>query len=287
MQYLSPSSISQWRKDKREFFLKYMAKAPRLPQTCPMSVGSAFDAYVKSDLANQLGMDCDFEALFESQVEEEHRDFALVAGKRCWDAYRALGGMSDLFVEISDARPVMEDKIQKTINGVVLLGKPDLYWDGWVLDWKVNGFCAKSGASPKKGYKNLRGEWYGRGQAPGPHKDYNYLRQCCFSETNELWALQTCIYGWLVSGFRVPINVGIDQLACEIEGKGRGIRLAQFRGTISIKYQERLFEEISEIWEIVNSQERMAEFIPIEEQEMLMRSAENPDLWFESATRET
>ena len=49
---LSYSSLSLWEKDIDEFYAKYLSDhaAPRLPQTPPMAVGSAFDAEVKAAL---------------------------------------------------------------------------------------------------------------------------------------------------------------------------------------------------------------------------------------------
>ena len=47
--YISPSALKLFEKNPTEYYLKYLADAhpPRSPQTQPMSVGSAFDAFVK------------------------------------------------------------------------------------------------------------------------------------------------------------------------------------------------------------------------------------------------
>ena len=48
--YLSYSSLTTLEKNSEEFFIKHLAetRAPKVPQERPASVGSAFDAYVKS-----------------------------------------------------------------------------------------------------------------------------------------------------------------------------------------------------------------------------------------------
>ena len=73
MRYLSPTSLSTWKKcvdagDMTEFFIRYLAdkRPPRPPQTIPMAVGSAFDAYVKCYIMDRLGIKGEgFDVLFE------------------------------------------------------------------------------------------------------------------------------------------------------------------------------------------------------------------------------
>ena len=54
-EYLSPTSLNVWKRDQEQFYLQYLAekRPPREPQTQPMAVGAAFDAYVKSYLYNR------------------------------------------------------------------------------------------------------------------------------------------------------------------------------------------------------------------------------------------
>ena len=86
---MSPTSVSKFFSDKDEYYLNYLAldRPPRMPQTAPMSVGSAFDAYAKAHLYKHLygnfcqGDEFKFEVIFEQQVDVHQRDFALGAGK--------------------------------------------------------------------------------------------------------------------------------------------------------------------------------------------------------------
>src|SRR5579872_3823999 len=88
--YLSYSSLSLFEKDKEEFFLKHLAsnRPDRIPQERPASVGSSFDARVKSELSIVLGIAGNkFEDLFEAQVEPQNRDWALPAGQYVFEQY--------------------------------------------------------------------------------------------------------------------------------------------------------------------------------------------------------
>ena len=55
-EYLSPTSIGLWQKDRQEFYLYYLAdhRPPRIAQNEPMAIGAAFDAYIKSYLHEML-----------------------------------------------------------------------------------------------------------------------------------------------------------------------------------------------------------------------------------------
>src|SRR6266404_6874123 len=85
MEYLSPSSIGLFFSDLKEFYMHYLCpeKPPRDPQTAAMACGSAFDAYVKSYLyENLIGKDpkFEFDTIFQAQVEAQHRDYVLKIG---------------------------------------------------------------------------------------------------------------------------------------------------------------------------------------------------------------
>ncbi len=196
--YISPTSYRMWRDNVDEYYLKYLAEVrpPRLMQTMPMAIGSAFDAYVKAYMSRELfgevrpGFDLD--ELFEKQVELQNRDWARGAGKYAFDCYLKSGAMLALMVELetAESEPRFEFTIQgdiaysinlgisggenRTVEGVVpLLGKPDLYYvtvggSHIVYDFKVNGFCGNSATSPKPGFTIIRDGW--------DHDDYKPSR---------------------------------------------------------------------------------------------------------------
>lgn len=268
--YLSPSSITLFYKDRMEFYRKYLAtnRQPRLPQTEPMSVGSAFDAYIKNYLAKCLGMkeakdELDLNYLLKEQVEPQNMDFAVSAGRICFEAYKSLGATGYLMKELENAGtvPCFEYTVQATINDTVpLLGKPDLYFhtkDGQlcIYDWKVNGYCSKSNTSPNKGYIRMLTP----GKPLKVHKnavplmsESGILLDGCtqMHDLNTSWSMQLAIYGWVIDGLDATIIAGIDQLAC-----GKEIRVASYRNKLGNDYLADLWARCCYVWENIKSAE--------------------------------
>src|SRR5260221_3370585 len=285
IQYLSPSSMSCYRQDKKEFYYRYLCenRPPAPPQTMPMSAGSAFDAYAKSYLHEKLfgkGNDPKFDltTLFESQVESKNRDWAWKMGAYLFTVYQKSGALADLMLELSGSisEPKFEIEVRGIVNGykegvtrdvsgVVLLGKPDVFWVNKhacsvVLDFKVNGACANYNVSPMKGYLRLRdiGNSSGGGKAhkaclPMMHKGIMVNVAEYMENLDATWAAQLAVYGWLLG-----LNVGedfvcaIDQICCDGTTRfpfdsplGRIdvplVRVAEHRLRISEKYQYEVF----------------------------------------------
>jgi hypothetical protein len=290
--YLSPSAIGLFFKNRDEYYLKYISpyKPKRLQQTQPMSIGSAFDAYVKAYLAEAVGLNdprLGFEELFEVQVESHNRDWAREHGKHVFEQYKFSGSLANLLLELKDSpiEPVFEGKLHKDVNlkegmieGIPLLGYPDVYYQtsegGHVIrDWKVNGYCGKSPTSPKKGYLLCRDGWcpqesgVKRSRNHGTqHKDawpMKYRGMMInanhpLEDVDKTWADQLTIYAWLLGE---PIGgdfiVGIEQLC----GTGNGgnktklvpIRIAAHSCKVSKPWQLGLVERIDTVWEAVQT----------------------------------
>lgn len=285
VQYLSPTSIATWEKDQEEFYLQYLSdnRPPKIPQTAPMSIGSAFDAYTKSYLHERLygagnNPKYAFEALFEAQVEPANRDWARDHGKYVFEEYKSSGALADLFTELRSAQGDvrMEFEIRgavsgyregssRTIGSVMLLGKPDVAFVNKagayvVLDWKVNGYLSKNPPSPLQGYLRLRS---GGRTSHGMHKKCQPMTidgmmvNCggTLEEYSRDWARQLAIYSWLL-GQPVPSDfiVAIDQLVCDARtGDRPSIRVAEHRCRIGKEFQSRTFHQAVEIWEIIHS----------------------------------
>lgn len=248
--YMSPTSLKSWEANKDEYYLRYLAtnRPPRMPQTQPMSVGSAFDAYVKSYLHNALYGEYGEYALdiiFEKQVEPHNRDWARIAGKHVYDNYARCGALADLMLELGTAvnKPRFEFDLLGTVEthlgDVPLLGKPDIFFINnqgarVILDWKVNGYCGNSTTSPMPGYIMCRDTWLPSDKKPSngnrmPHKDcipsdFKGLKintQIYMEQKNEEWAAQLATYAWLL-GEEVgsqELIVGIDQITGAPSGK--------------------------------------------------------------------
>lgn len=267
--YLSPTSLAKWELNRDEFYLEYLCelRKKRPPQTVPMSVGSAFDAYVKSYLHERLiGKDPKFEfkTLFEAQVEPYNRDQALVDGKIVWDHYQKHGGLVDILKDLEGClgKPKFEtsiegyvDAVSVKIGAVPFLGKPDIYFltkDGVriIFDWKVNGFYSNSNISPKRGYLRCLPK-------REPHKDafilahqgYNINVKETLDAIDETWAAQLSIYAWLL-GNEVGSKyvVAIDQICCTKKYDTRDIRVAQHRALVDPKFQYDLFARSHAAW---------------------------------------
>jgi hypothetical protein len=292
--YISPTSFSLYKEDPNLFYQRYISvnsrSLSREPQSQPMAVGAAFDAYIKAYLfsclfgKNSEGSDrYEFDSLFMSMVEEQNRDWALSNGKYVFEQYKQSGALQDLMSALSISTNQRfefdiygqvhgyREGIQDTIINVPLGGKPDLSFIindpatkedvHVILDWKVNGYCSKYNISPTKGYVSLKS----MNMDYGAHKTSIFTRlgpiiinlSIPLSEANESWASQMSIYSWLTGvspGAR--FIVGIDQIVCNDSNGGLrlpSIKVASHRSYISEKFQVNLFNELHQLWEIISS----------------------------------
>jgi hypothetical protein len=272
--YLSPSSLGKYEQNRREFYEKYLCdiRKSRTPQMDFMAVGSALDAFTKHQIHRDVfgeeatkGTMYERDTIFEAQVEEHVRDVARERGEDLFAQYNESGAYGALLGDIvrSPYAPEMEFTVQGEVEGVPLLGKPDLRYitKGGVhviCDWKVNGSTSKTGASPFKGYQiardvhnsNTNGKAH-KGYVAVPHKDVEvqdiYLEDKC-----DYWADQLAIYSWLLGE---PVGsedfvVRMEQIACR-PVKTRDLPRAKFAthmNRISASYQQELLTRITTCW---------------------------------------
>lgn len=287
-EYLSPTSISLWESDREEFYVKYLAnhRPPRMPQTLPMSVGSAFDAFVKNCLVVHVygGLqnhpEFELDAIFEEQVEPQNRTFAKVAGQRVFDQYRYSGALSDLMLDIDKAveNPRFEFTLLTKFEGVPLMGKPDCSYvvetpsktkQTIIRDFKVNGYCGQRRLSPKKGYLRVRDGWRPTDANPENRNNHGQHKDACpmvvggvllnishfIEDIDPTWARQLVIYAWqmgaVVGG---PFFVGIEQ-AFRHGGDADGplMRFASSMCRSSTVFQTTLLAQIKQMWGQIQS----------------------------------
>lgn len=266
LEYLSPTSFMTWAEDPDEFYLKYLAslKVPKQPQTPAMAIGSAFDARIKSFLARYLfgegaRPELDFDYLFQEQVEPQNRDIVLEPSAYLLKTYQDSGTLTDLFLDLkgSDPEPRFESTVKGVVEGVPLLGKPDIYFNvnknNVIFDWKVNGYYSKSAPSPAPHYIMIRGA----NASNAPYKDTfvkdgRYQDAVYLEKIDQKWATQTAIYGWLVGE---PVGsqflCAIDQLVCNANKPVNGypsVRVAQQRAFISSDFQINLLAGLKALW---------------------------------------
>lgn len=286
--YLSPSSISKWTLDPNAYYIKYLSdcKMKDEPQTDAMSVGSAFDAYVKSFLYEHLfgkpskpGNDASFEKdkIFEEQVQPHNRDFARGAGEHLFNTYRQLGALDQLMLDLGRSKgpPRFEMDIRGSAsfgkNGVIksipFRVKPDLCYvnehDATVIfDWKVNGYCAKGGVSPMQGFVRARRSgklnWTHDECKLETHKGLlvNVLKG--LEGYNEEWARQCAVGGWMFGqDVGAQFVVCIHQLACR-PGVGKpNITVAEHVGFVTKEFQESTFEAAAAMWDAIDTKQHV------------------------------
>jgi len=236
--YLSPSGLSKFESSREQFYIQYLCpyRTQRPPQEPFMAVGSSLDAFVKSQIHNDVfgvkateGTAFEFQTMFEAQVEPHVRDYALAMGRHLFDQYTGSGAYGLLLADIiqSPYPPQMEFEVKGTVEGVNLLGKPDLRYftkDGVhvITDWKVNGAGSRTGASPQQGYR-LCLDAYGSRTNNKAHQKYTPLQfngteinRSYLNEFVDYWADQLTIYAW-VMGERMGSEdwlIRIEQVAC-------------------------------------------------------------------------
>lgn len=279
--YLSPTQISMYYKNPDEYYQIYLSdnKKKRMLQTQPMSIGSAFDAYVKNFLHERLfgkGHDPRFDltALFETQVESHNRTWAFEHGKYVFEQYKEAGSLFDLLHELNDAvsTPRFEadvlgvvsgyrEGITDSIEGIPFNGKPDCYFinkEGAhiIHDWKVNGYC--STAEPKKGYVRLREI----GQPMRQHRNTLFMKEkgvliniSNYLETIERdWARQLSIYSWLCGeSIGDSFIASVDQIVCNGKVFPVGLRFAEHRIRVSVDGQWAFFGEAAKLWQAIRT----------------------------------
>lgn len=240
-----------------------------------MSVGSAFDAFVKYELAKDLfgqKSPFEFEEIFEDQVEEQNRDWAREAGQHTFDCYCVTGSYDELLADLEKSLepPRFEFSVQRTVNGVPMLGKPDCrYVDPSglpvILDWKVCGYCSKSARSPSKHYRMVRDGWdFGKPSrgASQAHKGYMPINHHgmeihggYLEYANESYADQISMYGWLMGE-----EVGDEKVICRIDeicakpaGDKPFLRVANHIARVSEVHQKSLMNRYAVCWEAIET----------------------------------
>lgn len=290
---LSYTSLGIWEANPEEFYLKYLAgtRAPRLKQENFMAVGSAFDAYVKSEMhailfGEHSDPEFEFDTIFEAQVEPHNRDFALKAGQVCLNAYKYSGAYDELLDLLRQSvEPVQFEKsVEGYINGVPWLGKPDCRFAlrfrdvllRIILDWKCLGYCSKSPPSPSKGFrlcrdgfppsmgKKTKANPEGKPSATHNTEHGNYLAYDHHGLTinagymegcSQKYADQVSTYGWILGEKPGDENVVvfIDELVAKTGDGDPLIRVANHRARVGRDHQLKLVSRIEACWNAIQT----------------------------------
>ena len=292
--YLSPSALAKYEWSPEDYFCHYLSdkKPAQEPQTNAMSVGSAFDAYVKSYLHDMIygknhaeSAKYELRTLFDAQVDSQWRDEMWVVGAYLFAQYKSCGALGDLMLEIQNAvdEPRFEFEVKGIVEGqreavsgkrmgVPLLGRPDIRFinaDGAhvIFDWKVNGWFAKGNTSPVAGYLKCReqdGNYWKQGSQhkncqPMQYKGMWINGAGYLEDWKAEWATQLATYGWLLGeAVGVELAVGIDQIACH-GGKRSdlgypNLRIASHCAKVSSKFQFETIARYIKLWDLVTAE---------------------------------
>lgn len=275
---LSPSALARFEDRREEFYRIYCSpvKTPRNPQVNYMAVGSAVDAYVKSSIhsavygdASTKGTPFEFQTLFEKQVEPHIRDDVLETSTILWEIYQKTGAYGNLLTDIlsSPYAPEMEFKVSTEINGVPIMGYPDLRYVTKELvhvicDWKVNGSYSRHGVSPVPGYKVCLSLSKDGKVKEEVHKKYSEkvfrdvtISSNCLSDFSPDWATQLTMYAWCLG--EVPGSedyvIRMEQFACRPNKKdgGLNVKVATHMGQISGRFQMDVTRRLVECWRCI------------------------------------
>lgn len=281
--YLSPSALGRFEDNRDEFYLNYLCenRPPKIPQTPPMSVGSAFDSYCKAELYwrayGRRDEKYTFDYLFTRSVEPHNRDFALGAGEYIFKAYQHSGAFSalDALLDASDRPPQFEFEIEGKVDGVPLLGKPDCRFFHKcgvhvIFDWKVNGFCSKSPTSPCKYYALVADGWPVERAKPSrnagqPHPEYSpvdhrgvTIHEGYLEGANPEWADQLSTYAWMLGepvGSEDVVMAVHQIVAKPVPGEPPLLRTAAFSARVSAQWQKALVQRYKKAWDAITSGE--------------------------------
>ncbi len=272
---LSYSGFSLWEKRPDEFYLKYLSerRPPKIPQERPAAAGASFDAQVKANLRNDLGLgeyQGVFDHYFAEQVEPQNRDWALEEGRHIFDCYVVSGFYAELLglLAVAKTPPRFEFTVEATVNGVPMLCKPDAGWTtpavvDVIHDWKVNGYCSKSTTSPHKCYRMCRDGYVAAKQSKSngtEHKEflaYQHgdltINTTYLEAANPAWADQLSMYAWsLGKEIGSEFVLSVHQIVAKPMPEARPqLRVADYRARVKAEYQHELAARIKRCWDAV------------------------------------
>lgn len=288
LKYFSPSSYQMYCNDPKRFYVQYLATVttPRMPQTVHMAMGSAFDAFVKSQITADLGCSTKFETreLFEEQVAPEFWDELWDRAQHLLDRYMECGAYA-IAVEdmgLASLEPRFEFGVEANIHGVPCFGKPDAFYVNQhgtpvILDWKVNSYLG--GRNAKKLYYVMdhqngmsHSKVVTRSSQGLPVAVNRFLE-----DVDTSWAFQQFVYA-----IGLGSKIG-DMFITSIDQVTGGPSFYTYRAHLSKKFQYDSASGLKEAWEDINSGyvfKRLG--LTREESDRLIEKLEGPqrDLYF-------
>jgi len=256
--------------NEEAFFIRYMTDVPGVPQTPAMAVGSAFDACIKAYLIQWCssggpeGPGPDpvkhhdlYEEFLQDCVEEHCINDARWQGIVVFNKFKETGALKYLLNDLQDSQCEVLGKIQRVIEGVPLLGKPDLSYiskaQGCKVtdDWKCNGALSKRAVSPLPGYVDLfpsrdmhkKCDLVNGVNVLDMHKDYR-LQMICYKLLTDcdIVGITQLVFGSSDPSGPDPSSPGFVIGDC---------RVALHRHRVSEEAQRAVIDEMKELWQMV------------------------------------
>jgi hypothetical protein len=164
----------------------------RMPQTEQMALGSAFDAFIKTEIAVRLDLPEAEKRLASllKNVDREQQAMIPEGNKVCQEYIE--DGCLDVIMEegMCDVELLFGTKDEPmVVSGIPIFGFPDGRIIEGPLDWKVSGWGSSRARSPKPGYQH-----YTKGNKQ--HVKYGIPMH----EIDRRWATQLFFYNLLFDG---------------------------------------------------------------------------------------
>lgn len=252
VEYLSPTSISEFLRCQMLFYLKRMSEHPYPTemQGRAAAVGSCFDSIVKAYLAKRLGQDSEEtseEYLIEKSVQNKDPE-VLHYGRDLANKYISWKIADRLIDEgLAEINFKGNETFKFTFGDVPLLGYPDgRFSNGSLVDWKINGAFSKSGVSPTQGYRR---RWIDGILNDAPHP----MATAPFETIHPEWARQQAFYSLFSFGY-VPgskIPVAIEQGSI----RNNKVTFSSIRSFISADFMDQCVQLAVAIWKRVQEGE--------------------------------
>lgn len=271
--FLSPSSLMMAENMPNTFYLTRLVadSIQREPQGLSAAVGSAFDYYIKMKLIKDKFQHKENLLPEIKDSVETHTTEAFIAGKIAYDAYIKNCLNSHNFTNV-------ELRFNGSFGGVPITGKGDaaVEYAGYDIpfDWKLLGYTSETTTSPLPLYFRL---WEGIRPRPA-HK--NYQDGQSFEDINDKWALQGCVYGWLMD---LKPKVGFKEFPFYVDAiifKNKRIRcIAQYSGWITKSFQERVLIRFQNIWKEINDGSYLKRLVSSKDDNLVWMASTN-EVWF-------
>jgi len=211
-------------------------KIPKHPQTPQMAVGSAFDSFIKAEIARLLGKPNRLSELIKTV---DNWEYVKIGNEICQEYIRQ-GCLKTLMDEgLTEIEIKGEDGLCHGIlpgTDIPVAGIPDAaFSDGTPVDWKVSGYKSRK-RSPTQGYTRLIHNNFNRGR----HDKYYQPMH----KINERWALQLIFYNWML---KQPVRKYTGAIE-EIIIKDDKLYFGSFRNHIDPTYAMDIRNKVMNKW---------------------------------------